>query len=42
MSKVTFHGPIAGLQGAMGEMVFKKYKGKTIAYMKSDAPPTEG
>lgn len=43
MSKVRFHGPIAGFSGSMGEMVFKDYetKGKTVAHMKKRRPPTE-
>lgn len=37
MTKVRFHGPIAGFSGAMGEMVFtdNKEKGRTVAYMKT-------
>jgi hypothetical protein len=37
MTKVRFHGPIAGFSGAMGEMVFadQKKKGRTLAYMKT-------
>lgn len=37
MTKVRFHGPIAGFSGAMGEMVFadQKKKGRTVAYMKT-------
>ena len=36
MTKVRFHGPIAGFSGAMGEMVFADNEGKgwTVAYMK--------
>jgi len=36
MTKVRFHGPIAGFSGAMGEMVFadQEKKGRTLAYMK--------
>ena len=43
MSKIRFHGPIAGISGAMGEMVFAdhKKKGTTVAYMKKDLPRTE-
>ena len=43
MSKVRFHGPIAGISGAMGEMVFAdhKKKGRTVAYMKSSLPRSE-
>ena len=37
MTKVRFHGPIAGFSGAMGEMVFadNEKKGRTVAYMKT-------
>lgn len=37
MTKVRFHGPIAGFSGAMGEMVFAdtKEKNRTTAYMKT-------
>lgn len=43
MTKVRFHGPIAGFSGSMGEMVFKDYeeKGQTVAHMKKHRPPTE-
>lgn len=43
MTKVRFHGPIAGFSGAMGEMVFadQKKKDKTLAYMKTQKDPTE-
>src|SRR6266498_3284909 len=43
MTKVRFHGPIAGFSGAMGEMVFadQKKKDKTLAYMKKHREPTE-
>ena len=43
MTKVRFHGPIAGFSGAMGEMVFadQKAKGKTIAYMKPHYVPSQ-
>ena len=43
MTKVRFHGPIAGFSGAMGEMVFadREAKNKTIAYMKKHYPPTQ-
>ena len=43
MTKVRFHGPIAGFSGAMGEMVFAdtQAKNKTVAYMKKHYPPTE-
>jgi hypothetical protein len=43
MTKVRFHGPIAGFSGAMGEMVFAdiRAKNKTVAYMKKHYPPTE-
>jgi hypothetical protein len=36
MSKIRFHGPIAGISGAMGDMVFadREKDGTTIAYMK--------
>jgi len=36
MTKVRFHGPIAGFSGAMGEMVFadNEKEGRTVAYMK--------
>lgn len=37
MTKVRFHGPIAGFSGAMGEIVFadNKKDGRTVAYMKT-------
>lgn len=43
MTKVRFHGPIAGFSGAMGEMVFadSKEKNCTIAYMKTHYDPTQ-
>jgi hypothetical protein len=43
MTKVRFHGPIAGFSGAMGEMVFAdtKKKNRTVAYMKKNVPPTQ-
>jgi hypothetical protein len=43
MTKVRFHGPIAGFSGAMGEMVFAdhKKKGRTLAYMKTHYDPTQ-
>jgi hypothetical protein len=43
MSKIRFHGPIAGISGAMGEMVFadRKKDGTTVAYMKKDYPRSE-
>lgn len=43
MTKVRFHGPIAGFSGAMGEMVFADQvkKGRTVAYMKTHYAPTE-
>jgi hypothetical protein len=43
MTKVRFHGPIAGFSGAMGEMVFADTKGKnmTTAYMKTHSAPSE-
>ena len=43
MTKVRFHGPVAGFSGAMGEMVFadSKSKNRTTAYMKSHTPPTQ-
>ena len=43
MTKVRFHGPIAGFSGAMDEMVFAdtKKKNRTVAYMKKNYPPTE-
>ena len=43
MTKVRFHGPIAGFSGAMGEMVFadNKKKNRTVAYMKTHYDPTE-
>ena len=42
MTKVRFHGPIAGFSGAMGEMVFADTKGKNIttAYMKTHYDPS--
>jgi hypothetical protein len=44
MTKVRFHGPIAGFSGAMDEMVFAdtKKKNRTVAFMKKHYPPTEG
>ena len=43
MTKVRFHGPIAGFSGAMDEMVFAdtKKKNRTVAYMKKNYAPTE-
>jgi len=43
MTKVRFHGPIAGFSGAMGEMVFAdtKEKNRTTAYMKTHNAPTQ-
>lgn len=43
MTKVRFHGPVAGFSGAMGEMVFadNEAKNRTVAYMKKHYPPTE-
>lgn len=43
MTKVRFHGPVAGFSGAMGEMVFadNKKKNRTVAYMKTHYDPTE-
>ena len=43
MTKVRFHGPVAGFSGAMGEMVFadNEAKNRTVAYMKKHLPPTE-
>ena len=43
MTKVRFHGPIAGFSGAMDEMVFAdtKKKNRTVAYMKKHYPPSE-
>lgn len=43
MSKIFFHGPIAGISGAMGDMVFahEKKKKKTVAYLKNNLPRTE-
>jgi hypothetical protein len=43
MTKVRFHGPIAGFSGAMGEMVFAdtKEKNRTTAYMKTHYTPTQ-
>ena len=43
MTKVRFHGPIAGFSGAMDEMVFTdtKKKNRTVAYMKKHHPPTQ-
>jgi hypothetical protein len=43
MTKVRFHGPIAGFSGAMDEMVFAdtKKKNRTVAYMKKHYPPTQ-
>ena len=42
MSKIRFHGPIAGISGAMGEVVFadRKKDGITVAYMKKKRPRT--
>jgi hypothetical protein len=43
MTKVRFHGPIAGFSGAMAEIVFadQEKKGRTIAYMKKHYDPTQ-
>lgn len=43
MTKVRFHGPIAGFSGAMGEMVFadQEKKGRTLAYMKKHYDPSQ-
>jgi hypothetical protein len=43
MTKVRFHGPIAGFSGAMGEIVFadQKKKNQTVAYMKTHYELTE-
>ena len=43
MSKIRFHGPIAGISGAMGEMVFADHEeaGRTVAYMKKHRPRSE-
>lgn len=43
MTKVRFHGPIAGFSGAMGELVFADHekKGRTVAYMKKEYEPSE-
>jgi hypothetical protein len=43
MTKVRFHGPIAGFSGAMGEMVFadNEDKDRTVAYMKKHTPRSE-
>lgn len=43
MTKVRFHGPIAGFSGAMGELVFadQEKKGRTVVYMKKHYDPTE-
>jgi hypothetical protein len=43
MTKVRFHGPVAGFSGAMGEMVFadNEAKNRTVAYMKKHTPPTQ-
>jgi hypothetical protein len=43
MTKVRFHGPIAGFSGAMGEMVFadQEKKGRTLAYMKTHYDPSQ-
>lgn len=43
MTKVRFHGPIAGFSGAMGEMVFAdtEKKNRTVAYMKKRRPATQ-
>lgn len=43
MTKVRFHGPVAGFSGAMGEMVFadNEKKNRTVAYMKKHYAPTE-
>ena len=43
MTKVRFHGPVAGFSGAMGEMVFAdtEAKNRTVAYMKKHLPPTQ-
>lgn len=43
MTKVRFHGPIAGFSGAMGEMVFAdtEEKNRTVAYMKKHHDPSQ-
>ena len=41
MTKVRFHGPIAGFSGAMGEMVFADQGERTVAYMKKHREPSE-
>ena len=43
MTKVRFHGPVAGFSGAMGEMVFadNEEAGRTVVYMKKHYPPSE-
>jgi hypothetical protein len=41
MTKVRFHGPIAGFSGAMGEMVFADQGKRTVAYMKKHREPSE-
>ena len=42
MTKVRFHGPVAGFSGAMGEMVFadNEEAGRTVAYMKKHYAPS--
>jgi hypothetical protein len=43
MTKVRFHGPIAGFSGAMGNVVFadNKAQDRTVAYMKKRRPLSE-
>jgi hypothetical protein len=43
MTKVRFHGPVAGFSGAMGEMVFadQEAKNRTVAYMKTHYAPSQ-
>ena len=43
MTKVRFHGPVAGFSGAMGEMVFadNEEKNRTVAYMKTHYAPSQ-
>ena len=41
MTKVRFHGPIAGFSGAMGEIVFADQGKRTVAYMKTHYAPSE-
>ena len=41
MTKVRFHGPVAGFSGAMGEMVFADHGKRTVVYMKTHYAPSD-